>query len=159
MYKKKRNKTVLKGLLYFYFFTRGAQNGLHVHIHITQLCIKKDLARLLRLKTYCFYFTCKLLNMKSQFLLNIDFTGIILGFQTTKQKGTERIKFRWVCNSGNWNVTSTTNPTYRIIFGQPLVHFMTAMWWSNVMLKPHVKMHIQGHIFNSPPKCVQRKLR
>jgi hypothetical protein len=47
----------------------------------------------------------------------------------------------------NFGFMSMTNPASRIIFGLPPALFMTAMWWSAIVLKPDVKTHIEGHIF------------
>jgi hypothetical protein len=82
------------------------------------------------------YFTCKFLNSTRQFLSSIDCTGIDLDFKVSLQQNVERIQVRWACRLGNWSFNSATNPASRIIFGQPLTHFTTVMWWSAVMLKP-----------------------
>jgi hypothetical protein len=47
----------------------------------------------------------------------------------------------------NWNFTSVTNPANRIIFRQPHTLFITDMWWGTIVLKPHVDVCIEGHIF------------
>jgi hypothetical protein len=35
----------------------------------------------------------------------------------------------------------------RIIFREPLKHLMTVMWWSTVVLKPHLKTGTEAHVF------------
>jgi hypothetical protein len=51
------------------------------------------------------------------------------------------IQVKWTCRLGNCSLRSATNPTPRIIFGQPLKHFKTVTCWIIVVLKAHVKTH------------------
>jgi hypothetical protein len=63
--------------LCFYYLTRGAENGLHVHCDTNQLSKKKTFNHLMIL--CIFYFTCKLWNSVPQLLSSIDCTEAEFG--------------------------------------------------------------------------------
>jgi hypothetical protein len=60
---------------------------------------------------------------------------------------------------GQEGAAHATGPASRIIFGQQLTYFTTAVWWRTVVLKPHAKARIEDTSSSSPHKCVRRILR
>jgi hypothetical protein len=89
------------------------------------------------------YFIYKLLNVMPHFPSNIGCNGAELGFKICAEKILRGLKTGEHAGRGNWSFTSLNTPASRIIFGQPLMRFMTVMAWSTIMLIPHVKIHIE----------------
>jgi hypothetical protein len=56
----------------------------------------------------------------------------------------------------HWSFTSMTNPGSRIISGQPLTHFTIVIWWSTIVLEPHMKEDMHWRNYWSTSMCSKK---